>query len=295
MLAQRLPALLPPLEPREALDVATVASVLGLRALAAADGRVPRPFRAPHHTASAGAIIGGGPRVRPGEITLAHLGVLFLDELPEFDHRVLEALREPLETGTVSIARAGLQADYPARFQLVAAMNPCPCGYLGDARRACRCTPAQLAHYRGRLSGPLLDRIDLRVALQPVSDSEIAQAHAAGGAGEVGSSASAGAPATAAGDAPALVAAARRRQHTRCGRLNAELEAASLERATAASAGALALLGKARLKLGMSLRGAHRTLRVARTIADLDAAETIARDHVAEAIQLRRALDADVP
>jgi magnesium chelatase family protein len=286
MLAQRLPALLPPLEPHEALDVATVASVAGVRAAIAAGGRVPRPFRAPHHTASAGAIIGGGPRVRPGEITLAHLGVLFLDELPEFDHRVLEALREPLETGTVSIARASLQADYPAHFQLVAAMNPCPCGHLGDPRRACRCTPAQLANYRGRLSGPLLDRIDLRVTLQPVTDAEIAQARAAGAAG---------ASRAASGDVPARVAAARARQRARCGRLNAALDAATLEQSAAPSAAALALLGKARMKMGMSLRGAHRTLRVARTIADLEAATAIAPDHIAEAIQLRRALDAPTP
>jgi magnesium chelatase family protein len=291
MLAQRLPALLPPLARHEALDVATVASVAGTSATALrAGGRVQRPFRAPHHTASAAAIIGGGPRARPGEITLAHLGVLFLDEFPEFDRRVLEALREPLETGTVSISRAGLQADYPARFQLVAAMNPCPCGHLGDPRRACRCTPAQLAHYRGRLSGPLLDRIDLRIALQTVSEADIAQSRVQYSSSDAPRTRERGAVGSGVASA-GLVAAARERQRVRCGRLNAELDAATLERSAAPAAAAMALLDAARHKLGMSLRGVHRTLRVARTIADLADSDAIEATHVAEAVQLRRALE----
>ncbi|MFO1425751.1 MAG: ATP-binding protein [Steroidobacteraceae bacterium] len=206
--------------------------------------------------------------------------MLFLDELPEFDRRVLEALREPLETGRVSISRAGLQAEYPARFQLVAAMNPCPCGHLGDPARACRCTPAQLASYRGRISGPLLDRIDLRVALQPVGAADIAQARATRGTSH-----------RATADAGAAVIAARARQRARCGRLNADLDAAALECWARPAAAAEAVLGAVRQRLGLSLRSLHRTLRVARTIADLAASDTIEAAHVAEAIQLRRALD----
>jgi magnesium chelatase family protein len=166
MLAQRLPGLLPSLEDDEALDVASIASVSSRGFNAVDYGR--RPFRAPHHTASASAIIGGGPQARPGEVSLAHRGVLFLDELPEFNRRVLESLREPLETGTVAISRAALQVEYPARFQLIAAMNPCPCGYLGEASGRCRCAPPEIARYRARISGPLLDRIDLRVEVPGV-------------------------------------------------------------------------------------------------------------------------------
>ena len=171
MLAQRLPGLLPALEGDEALDVASIASV-SARGFNACDyGK--RPFRAPHHTASAGAIIGGGPQARPGEVSLAHRGVLFLDELPEFNRSVLESLREPLESGVVAISRAALQVEYPARFQLVAAMNPCPCGYLGEPSGNCRCAPPEIARYRARISGPLLDRIDLRVAVPAVPSEEL--------------------------------------------------------------------------------------------------------------------------
>lgn len=280
MLAQRLPQLLPPLAEPEAIDVAAVASVVG----AGSCWPVVRPFRAPHHTASAAAIIGGGPRVRPGEITLAHLGVLFLDEFPEFDRRVLEALREPLESGVVSISRAGMQAEYPARFQLVAAMNPCPCGYSGDARRACRCAPRELARYRARLSGPLLDRIDLRVALESVGEAELAAHRAALDDGEAGRQAAV---------MLARVRAARARQHARQGRLNAVLGGVELERCARPTREALQTLALAREKLGLSLRGTHRALRVARTLADLEAAESVGEAQVAEAIQLRRGLGLD--
>jgi magnesium chelatase family protein len=280
MLAQRLPTLLPALTDAEAIDVAAVASVAGAAGLAGA-WPVPRPFRAPHHTASAGAIIGGGAQARPGEITLAHLGVLFLDEFPEFDRRVLEALREPLESGVVSISRAGLQAEYPARFQLVAAMNPCPCGHLGDRRRACRCKPPALARYRARLSGPLLDRIDLRVALEAVGEPELDAHRAALVDGR--------AQAQATRDATRLHAA-RARQLARQGRLNADLAGPAIECHARPTPAAGALLAQARDKLGLSLRGMHRTQRVARTLADLDGAEQVGAPHVAEAIQLRRAL-----
>lgn len=276
MLAQRMPGILPPLTAVEALDVATVASVASAASLA---GAPLRPFRAPHHTASANAVIGGGARAQPGEITLADHGVLFLDELPEFDRRVLEALREPLETGAVSLSRVGMRASYPARFQLVAAMNPCPCGYLGDRRRECRCTPPQIVQYRGRVSGPLLDRIDLRVAMS----------------GELP------APVAALGEtAPAVlttqtarerVCAARLRQLRRGGALNARLTAQQLETVAALTPAARQLLATLREKLGLSLRSEHRLLRVARTVADLAAAERVDLPHLAEAQQLRRALE----
>ncbi len=283
MLAQRLPSLLPALTETEAIDVATVASVAGAPGIADA-WPVPRPFRAPHHTASAGAIIGGGARVRPGEITLAHLGVLFLDEFPEFDRRVLEALREPLESGVVSISRAGVQAEYPARFQLVAAMNPCPCGHLGDRSRSCRCKPPDVARYRARLSGPLLDRIDLRVNLEAIGEADL-DAHRL--ALENGSAST-----RACLDA-ARLHEARARQLSRQGRLNADLDGPELERCARPSREAAALLAQARVKLGLSLRGTHRTQRIARTLADLEGARDVGVPHVAEAIQLRRALGAE--
>jgi magnesium chelatase family protein len=283
MLAQRLPSLLPALTETEAIDVAAVASVAGAAGIAGT-WPVPRPFRAPHHTASAGAIIGGGAQARPGEITLAHLGVLFLDEFPEFDRRVLEALREPLESGVVSISRAGMQAEYPARFQLVAAMNPCPCGHLGDRTRPCRCKPPELARYRARLSGPLLDRIDLRVALEAVGEADL-DAHRT-------ALANGAAHARASGDATRL-RAARARQIARQGCLNADLAGPDLECRASLTREAAAILAQARDKLGLSLRGTHRTQRIARTLADLDGTEAVAMTHVAEAIQLRRALVQD--
>lgn len=271
MLAQRLPALLPPLAPAEALEVAAIASVGGRAVDRTSWGR--RPFRSPHHTASANSIVGGGPRARPGEVTLAHLGVLFLDELPEFDRRVLEGLREPLENGQIAIARAAFEFQYPARFQLVAAMNPCPCGFLGDESARCRCTPGDIERYRGRLSGPLLDRLDLRVVVPRVVESVCDE--------------------PAADDIPSVVlagqvAAARARQVKRAGRLNAQLAVRELAAHCALAPECQSLLAASRRQLALSARGQHRILRVARTIADLGACERIAPEHLAEAIQLRR-------
>ena len=273
MLAQRLPGLLPPLARAEALEVAAIASV----SPAGFDPRRfgLRPFRAPHHSASAPAIVGGSARALPGEASLAHHGVLFLDELPEFDHRALEALREPLETRVVAISRARMQAHYPADFMLIAAMNPCPCGYLGDASVACRCTPRQVERYRARISGPLLDRIDLNVeaARVPLRDLE-------GEAAERETTA-------AAADA---VRRARARQLERCGRLNARLDAQELRAWAPLAPGARELVGAAFERLHLTARSYHRVLRIARTIADLDGAERIEPAHAAEAVQFRRSL-----
>jgi magnesium chelatase family protein len=283
MLAQRLPGLLPALEPQEALDVALIASITGAvpdarRRLEAS--RLPRPFRAPHHTASASAIIGGGSDARPGEITLAHHGVLFLDELPEFDRRVLEALREPLETGRVSVSRAGHRADYPASFQLVAAMNPCPCGHFGltsapGVASTCRCPGTSVERYRARLSGPLLDRIDLRIALSAVGEAELAEHRRR--------------PPCDDALLRTRIAAARKRQWHRQGCLNSALPAADLEDRLGVSAGARRLLAAGRGPLAVSLRARHRCLRVARSLADLAGSESLEDAHLAEALALRRA------
>src|SRR5690606_17395717 len=212
MLAQRLPGLLPPLTEPEALEFAAVASVSAFGFDLRRFGE--RPFRAPHHTASAQSIVGGGPRALPGEASLAHHGVLFLDELPEFERRVLEALREPLESGTLSISRAALKMEYPAQFQLIAAMNPCPCGYYGDARGDCNCTPPQLAAYRARVSGPLLDRIDLRIVVPALQRHELLeQGPSREGTAELAE----------------RVGEARRRQLARAGKLNSRLTAREVE------------------------------------------------------------------
>ncbi|MDY0014328.1 MAG: YifB family Mg chelatase-like AAA ATPase [Rhodocyclaceae bacterium] len=273
MLAQRLPGLLPPLSDDEALESAALRSL---------DGPIDparwreRPFRAPHHSASAPALVGGGATPRPGEISLAHHGVLFLDELPEFDRRVLEALREPLETGRVTISRATRRAEFPARFQLVAAMNPCPCGYAGHPSGRCRCTPDQVARYRGRLSGPLLDRIDLTLEVPPVAEADLHRA----------------APGESSTTVGARVAAAWARQFTRQGKPNARLEVAEVDAFCRPDAPGLALLAKAMERLQLSARGYHRILRVARSIADLAGAPTVGAGHVAEAVQYRRGLDA---
>lgn len=269
MLAQRLAGILPAMTEDEALESAAVRSLAG-RGFRVEDWR-QRPFRSPHHTASAIALVGGGGRPRPGEISLAHNGVLFLDELPEFDRGVLEVLREPLESGHIVVSRAGRQADFPARFQLVAAMNPCPCGHLGDAEAACRCTPERVADYRGRISGPLLDRIDLHVEVPRVPTADIAGSE----------------PAEASRAVAERVAAARARQVARQGRANARLEGALALRDVRADEAALTLLASAMQRLALSARAYHRVLRVARTIADLTGSETVGASHVAEAVTLR--------
>ena len=253
LLAARLPGLLPALDDAEALAVAAIRSVTGERA-PAARWRT-RPFRAPHHSASAAALIGGGSRPRPGEASRSHHGVLFLDELPEFSRQALEMLREPLETGEVHLARAAQQTTYPARFQLIAAMNPCPCGYLGDPETTCRCSLDQVQRYRARLSGPLIDRIDLCVAMSRVRFDVL---RAARGADET--------PAAA-----ASVLRAREIAQRRQGCCNAGLDAARLPAAVQPDDDAMALLDRASQRLRLSARVCHRVLRVARTIADLAA------------------------
>ncbi len=278
MLASRLPGLLPPLSEAQALECATLYSVAGVPR-EPAQWRRP-PFRNPHHSCSAVALVGGGSHPRPGEISLAHNGVLFLDELPEFARPVLEVLREPLETGRVAISRAAGKAEFPARFQLVAAMNPCPCGHLGDPTRACRCTAEQVARYRGRLSGPLLDRIDLLVEV-PTQPPEVLLAP----------------------DRPTErtsaelrleVEAARARQYQRQGMLNARLPPAALEEHARLDAAGRALVSRAMNALGLSARAYHRILRVARTIADLEGAEAVNPTHLSEALGYRR-LETEAP
>ncbi len=271
MLATRLPGILPPLTEQEALETAAVQSI-GVSGFDVRDwGR--RPVRAPHHTASAAALAGGGTTPRPGEISLAHNGVLFLDELPEFDRQVLEVLREPLESGHISIARAALKAEFPARFQLVAAMNPCPCGYLGDPAGRCRCTPEQVRRYRGRLSGPLLDRIDLHVELPPVAHELLLAQDVADAE-----------PSATVRD---RVQAAQQRQVARNGCLNARLDSAGLRRHARLTAPQQQFLARAIGTLGLSARATHRVLRIARTCADLAGSDALDMPHLAEALQYR--------
>ncbi len=275
MLAQRLPGLLPPMDDDEAL---ASAAVHGLAAAGFDPARFgQRPLRAPHHSASAAALVGGGAPPRPGEISLAHGGVLFLDETPEFPRPALEALREPLEAGRITISRAARQAQFPARFQLVAAMNPCPCGWLGaplGSGHACRCTPDAVARYQGRLSGPLLDRIDLQVEVPTVKPAELLALPDGEPSAVVA----------------ARVAAARERQRQRQGRPNGVLEPAEVDRFCAPDEAARRFLQGAAERLGWSGRRLHRTLKVGRTIADLAGAERLAVAHVAEALQLQRVL-----
>jgi magnesium chelatase family protein len=272
MLAQRLASVLPPLEEDEAMEVAAIASV----SAGGFDTRRwgQRPYRAPHHTASGVALVGGGGLPRPGEITLAHHGVLFLDELPEFERRVLEVLREPLESGAITVSRAARQADFPARFQLVCAMNPCPCGYLGDPSGRCDCTPDQVARYRGRISGPLLDRIDLQIFVPRVERAVLAAAVAP--------------PGEASAPVRDRVRTARARQHARQGKPNARLAPRELERHCPLEPAARTLLDQALTRLSLSARTYHRVLRVARTAADLAGAERIGAAHVAEAVRYRQ-------
>jgi magnesium chelatase family protein len=278
MLAQRLPGLLPPLQAAEALQVAAIRSVAPARRGQEYRGTgvsLQPPYRAPHHTASAHAIVGGGRVLQPGEVSLAHHGVLFLDELPEFDRRVLEALREPLESGRVSVARAEQRADYPASFVLVAAMNPCPCGRAGQVRPACRCQPAQISRYRARISGPLLDRIDLQLRLPAVDAATLTDTDTTAQMRMTSN------------QARELVGRARQRQLARQGKLNARLAAAETLRHCGADTDALALLGRSVARHGHSARSQHRILRVARSIADLaDRAQLLAGD-VGEALALR--------
>jgi len=271
MLAQRLPGLLPPMTADDALESAAVLSLTGTFVAARWGQRV---LRSPHHTASSVALVGGGSPPRPGEISLAHHGVLFLDEFAEFQRAALEALREPLETGRIVISRAARQAEFPARFQLIAAMNPCPCGHLGSAVRACRCTPDGIARYQGRISGPLLDRIDVQVEVPAVSPEALSAAPD--------------------GEPSALVAqrvaAARERAVARQGAVNATLAGDALDRHCALDPAGAQYLRAAATRLGWSARGFHRVLRVARTIADLSGSPAIASAHLAEAIQYRRVL-----
>jgi len=271
MLAARLPGLLPKLDEARALEVAAIASVAGVP-LDPKRWTLP-PYRAPHHTASAVALVGGGSQPRPGEITLAHHGVLFLDELPEWERRVLEVLREPLESGRVTISRAARQAEFPARFQLVAAMNPCPCGFAGDRSGRCHCSAEQIARYRSRISGPLLDRIDLQLEVPRLAASELRHDAPRGEASAV---------------VRERVARARERQLQRAGVPNAQLPQATTERDCVLSPGDQRLLECAIDRLNLSARAAQRILRVARTIADLDDSERIASAHLGEAISYRR-------
>jgi magnesium chelatase family protein len=270
MLAQRFPGLLPRLTDEEALEVAVIAS--------AASGHFDtrqwkkRPFRQPHHTASDVALTGGGARPRPGEITLAHRGTLFLDELPQFSRRALEALRQPLENRTVTVSRSAACMTFPADFQLIAAMNPCPCGYLGDSRQNCRCTPDRVRSYLSRLSGPLMDRLDLHIDVHRPATSELLDQSIGGESSPT---------------VAARVKSARRVQARR-GALNSRLAVSGLIGACKTSKEALELLSNAAQRFGLSARVCHRVLRVARTIADLAGSDGLGKKHLAEALALRR-------
>ena len=273
MLAARLSGILPGLTEAEAVEVAAVHSVSQLAPAIPLHWR-QRPFRSPHHTASGIALVGGGANPRPGEISLAHHGVLFLDELPEFDRRVLEVLREPLESGSIHISRAARSAEFPARFQLVGAMNPCPCGYLGDPSGRCRCTQEQVSRYRARLSGPLLDRIDLHVEVPRLPAEQL---HT-----------KTGTPAESSATVKQRVEAARALAEARAGKPNRALEPREIERDCPLGDDARQLMQRAMQQLALSARAYHRILKVARTIADLDHHERITLVHLSEAIGYRR-------
>ncbi|WP_136646152.1 YifB family Mg chelatase-like AAA ATPase [Tabrizicola sp. YIM 78059] len=274
MLAARLPGILPPLSAAEALETSMIHSLAGLLT----EGGISRdrPFREPHHTASMAAIVGGGKGAKPGEISLAHNGVLFLDEFPEFPRAVLDTLRQPIETGSVMVARANAHVRYPCRFLLIAAANPCKCGYLSDPGRACGRAPLCGEDYLGRISGPLMDRFDLRVEVPPVAFADLDLPAAGDGSATIA----------------ARVARARERQGIRYAshdglRVNADLEGAALEHFATPDAEGRDLISRVAERMGLSARGFHRILRVARTIADLDASQVVRRPHVAEAISFR--------
>ncbi len=269
MLASRLPGLLPPMAQKAALESAAVLSLAG-QFDPERFGAIP--YRSPHHSASTAALVGGGSVPRPGEISLSHKGILFLDELPEFDRRVLEALREPMESGSIHISRAARQATFPAEFQLIAAMNPCPCGHHGDPRGKCRCTPDQVSRYRSKLSGPLLDRIDLQVEV-PNLPPETLQQSPDGEPSPV---------------VRARVVQARTRQLHRQGKPNARLDTKEIDAHCRPDENGNALLKSAMTRLNLSARAYHRVLKVARSIADLACSDAVLAPHIAEAIQYRR-------
>ncbi|MBE8158727.1 MAG: YifB family Mg chelatase-like AAA ATPase, partial [Betaproteobacteria bacterium] len=270
MLATRLCGLMPLLTDNEALESAAVRSLSG--GDFAAEKWRQRPFRAPHHSASAAALIGGGSKPRPGEISLSHHGVLFLDELPEFDRQVLEVLREPMESGAVTISRAARKADFPAAFQMVAAMNPCPCGYHTHPKKECRCTPNQINRYRSRISGPLLDRVDIHIEVEPLSQDEITS-RAGGETSE---------------KMRGRIARARDFQHARQNALNARLSPGDVDVYCIPDENGQSFARKTMDTLGLSVRGYHRVLKIARTVADLAQEEDITARHLGKAIQLRR-------
>jgi magnesium chelatase family protein len=269
MLAARFPSILPAMTEAEALQSAAVQSL---------DGNFDvskwktRPYRAPHHTASGVALVGGGSNPRPGEISMALHGVLFLDELPEFDRKVLEVLREPLESGHITISRAARRADFPAQFQLIAAMNPCPCGYLGHYNGKCRCTPDQIARYRGKISGPFLDRIDIQIEVPAVPQNDLLSKTQGEKSAQI----------------QPRVEAARQRQLARQGKANAQLSVTEIDQVCTLDTATLNLLQQAITRLNLSARAYHRVLKVARTLADLSGDADIAVKHIAEAVQYRR-------
>jgi magnesium chelatase family protein len=282
MLAQRLPGILPPLDPGEALEVSMIASVAG----ALEGGRITkrRPFRDPHHSASLPALVGGGVKAKPGEVSLAHKGVLFLDELPEFNRQTLEALRQPIESGRAVVARANHHVSYPARFQLVAAMNPCKCGYLDDAGQACTRAPRCARDYQSRISGPLIDRIDLHVDVPAVAAADLSLPPARERTADVA-------------ERVARVRAIQRDRYDEARAAgaaingvvtNAEADGDLLEKVAAPDAAGRELLTQAADRLRLSARGYHRVLRVARTLADMEGADTVGRVHIAEAVSYRR-------
>lgn len=273
MLASRLPAVMPSMSLDEALETASIASISsgGFDVTSFRE----RPYRAPHHTASGVALVGGGGQPRPGEISLAHNGVLFLDELPEFPRHVLDVMREPIESGVITISRAGRQADFPARIQLIAAMNPCPCGYFGDEREPCRCSPDQITRYQSRISGPLLDRVDIQIEVKRVAYDLLRGDATKGESSE---------------DVRLRVEQANKRQLSRCGKSNARLNNSEVEKHCQLDEAQHRWLAAALDKFNLSARAIHRTLKVARTIADMEQSSEISADHLKEALGYRAKL-----